>query len=47
MALVAFVLLNYVLVLTARAHARIARALLRAPADPLAPAKEVLARPGQ
>jgi hypothetical protein len=44
--LVAFLLFNYVLVLTARAHARIARALLRAPSDPLAPAKEVLARPG-
>jgi hypothetical protein len=44
--LVAFLLFNYVLVLTARAHARIARALLRAPADPLAPAKEVLTRPG-
>ena len=44
--LVAFVLFNYVLVLTARAHARIASALLRAPADPLAPAKEVLSRPG-
>ena len=44
--LVAFLLFNYVLVLTARAHARIASALLRAPADPLAPAKEVLTRPG-
>jgi hypothetical protein len=44
--LVAFLLFNYVLVLTARAHARIASALLRAPADPLAPAKEVLSRPG-
>jgi hypothetical protein len=44
--LVVFLLFNYVLVLTARAHARIASALLRAPADPLAPAKEVLARPG-
>ena len=44
--LVAFLLFNYVLVLTARAHARIARAVLRAPADPLAPAKEVLTRPG-
>jgi hypothetical protein len=44
--LVAFLLFNYVLVLTARAHARIAGALLRAPADPLAPVKEVLARPG-
>jgi hypothetical protein len=44
--LVAFLLFNYVLVLTARAHARIAAALLRAPADPLAPVKEVLTHPG-
>ncbi len=44
--LVAVLLFNYVLVLTARAHARIAGALLRAPADPLAPVKEVLTRPG-
>ncbi len=44
--LVAFLLFNYVLVLTARAHARIAGALLRAPADPLAPVKEVLTHPG-
>jgi hypothetical protein len=44
--LVAFLGFNYVLVITARAHARIARALLRAPADPLADAKEVLALPG-
>ena len=44
--LVAFLLFNYVLVLTARAHAHIAGALLRAPADPLAPVKEVLTRPG-
>jgi hypothetical protein len=44
--LVLFLLFNYVLVLTARAHARIARSLLRAPVDPLAEAKEVLARPG-
>jgi hypothetical protein len=44
--LAAFLLFNYVLVVTARAHARIASALLRAPADPLAPAKEVLTRPG-
>ncbi len=43
---VAFLLFNYVLVLTARAHAAVARSLLRAPADPLADAKEVLARPG-
>src|SRR5215469_2692381 len=44
--LVLFLLFNYVLVLTARAHVRIARSLLRAPADPLAEAKEVLTRPG-
>ena len=44
--LVAFLLFTYVLVLTARAHARIARAVLGAPADPLAPAKEVLTHPG-
>ena len=44
--LVAFLLFNYVVVVTARAHARIAQALLRAPADPLAGVKEVLARPG-
>jgi len=44
--LVLFLLFNYVLVITARAHVRIARSLLRAPADPLAEAKEVLARPG-
>ena len=44
--LVAFLLFSYVLVLTARAHAWIASSVLRAPSDPLAPAKEVLARPG-
>jgi hypothetical protein len=44
--LVLFLLFNYVLVITGRAHVRIARALLRAPADPLAQAKEVLAHPG-
>ena len=44
--LVLFLLFNYVLVLTGRTHARVARSLLRAPADPLADAKEVLARPG-
>jgi putative sensor protein len=44
--LVLFVLFNYVLVLTARAQARIARSVLRAPVDPLAEAKEVLTRPG-
>jgi hypothetical protein len=41
-----FLLFNYVLVGTARAHAAIARSLLRAPADPLAAAKEVLTQPG-
>ena len=44
--LVLFLLFNYVLVLTARAHARVALSLLGAPADPLARAKEVLAGPG-
>jgi hypothetical protein len=43
---VAFLIFNYVVVLTARAHAAVARSLLRAPADPLAKAKEVLAGPG-
>jgi Putative sensor len=38
-------LLNYVLVGTARLHAQIAGALLRRPADPLAPARAVLAGP--
>jgi hypothetical protein len=42
----AFLLFNYVVVLTARAHAAVARSLLRAPTDPLAEAKEVLTRPG-
>jgi hypothetical protein len=43
---VAFLLFNYVVVLTARAHAAVARSLLHAPTDPLAEAKEVLASPG-
>ena len=43
--LVLFLIFNYVLVVTARAHAAVARSLLRVPADPLAPAKEVLAGP--
>jgi hypothetical protein len=37
---------TYLLVLTARMHARVARALLRPPSDPLAPARQVLSRPG-
>jgi len=44
--LVLFLLFNYVLVAVARLHASIARALLRAPGDPLREAKEVLDRPG-
>ncbi len=44
--LVLFAAFNYVLVLTARAHATIARALLRPPEDPLAAAKDLLERPG-
>jgi hypothetical protein len=44
-ALIVFLLFNYVLVATARAHAVIARNLLRPPADPLADAKTVLAGP--
>jgi hypothetical protein len=43
---VLFLLVNYLVVLTARAHAAVARSLLRAPTDPLAEAKEVLAGPG-
>jgi Putative sensor len=44
--LVLFLLFNYVLVATARAHARVARALLSPPADPLAAVREVLDNPG-
>jgi hypothetical protein len=44
--LVLFLLFNYVLVGAARLHANIAGALLRAPSDPMAEAKEVLTRPG-
>jgi hypothetical protein len=44
--LILFTLFSYVLVLTARAHATVARDLLREPEDPLAPAKDVLQRPG-
>jgi len=39
-------LFQYVVVLTARMHARIAYSLLRAPVDPLTEAKEVLEQPG-
>jgi Putative sensor len=44
--LVLSLLFQYVVVLTARLHARVACSLLRAPVDPLAEAKEVLGRPG-
>ena len=44
--LVLFLLFSYVVVLTARAHAWTAQSVLSAPADPLAPAREVLAGPG-
>ncbi len=44
--LVVFLAFNYVLVLTARLHGAIARAVLRGPSDPLGPAKSVLAEPG-
>jgi putative sensor protein len=44
--LAGFVLFSYVLVATARLHALAARGLLRAPADPLAAARDVLSRPG-
>lgn len=44
--LILFLLFNYVLVATARAHAAVARGLLRPAQDPLAEAKEVLGRPG-
>lgn len=37
---------QYVVVRTARMHVKVARALLRVPADPLAPARNVLGRPG-
>lgn len=44
--LVLLLLFNYVVVATARTQARVTRSLLRAPADPLAEAKNVLTRPG-
>jgi hypothetical protein len=41
-----FLLFNYVVVATAAAHARVARAMLGTQADPLADVKQVLAQPG-
>lgn len=44
--LVLFLAVNYLLVLTTRAHVAVVRSLLGPPEDPLAAAKDVLARPG-
>jgi hypothetical protein len=44
--LILFLTFNYILVLTARAHAAVARGLLGAAEDPLRQAKDVLGRPG-
>jgi hypothetical protein len=44
--LVLWLAFNYVLLVTARAHATVARALLRPAPDPLAGVKDMLARPG-
>lgn len=44
--LLAFVFFSYVLVLAARLHATVARAVLRGPSDPLGPARHVLTEPG-
>jgi hypothetical protein len=44
--LILFLIFNYVLVATARAHASVARSVLRAPGDPLAAARQVLTTPG-
>jgi hypothetical protein len=44
--LILFLIFNYVVVMTARAHAAVARGLLGASEDPLREAKEVLGRPG-
>jgi hypothetical protein len=43
---VLFALFSYVLVATVRMHARVARSMLRPPADPLADARDVLTGPG-
>ena len=44
--LVLFLIFNYAVVATARAHVAVARGLLGAAEDPLREAKEVLGRPG-
>jgi hypothetical protein len=43
---VGFILASYALTATARVHAQAARTLLRPPQDPLAPARDLLQRPG-
>jgi hypothetical protein len=43
---VLFLIFNYAVVATARAHAAVARGLLGPAEDPLREAKEVLNRPG-
>jgi len=45
-AAVLFLLFNYVLIAVASLHGRVARAILRTPADPLAAARSVLTAPG-
>ena len=42
----AFLLFNYLLVVAARLQGRVLRAVLRTPADPLAPVRHVLSTPG-
>jgi hypothetical protein len=44
--LIGMLIFNYVVVATARMHARVARAMLRPPADPLAEVKAALTAPG-
>jgi hypothetical protein len=41
-----FLATSRLVVITARLHAKVARAMLRPPQDPLAPAKDLLQRPG-
>jgi hypothetical protein len=45
LSLVGLLLTSWLVVITARTHAAIARALLRAPKDPLAEAKQILKQP--
>ena len=43
---IGFLATSRLVVITARLHAKVARAMLRPPQDPLAPAKDLLQRPG-